>query len=122
MRNLAERARSHRLVWRIARRVVRSTFGPPSPNGVTVSGDGGAQAGGQSSEVLFALVPSERTFRRVLADLDVDALDGATCGYVADVVGESAPAPRSRSLPGRPSVNNAVPCRDRSPALPSRDH
>ncbi|KUN95679.1 transposase family protein [Streptomyces caeruleatus] len=26
------------------------------------------------------LVPSERTFRRVLADLEADALDTATCG------------------------------------------
>lgn len=31
-------------------------------------------------------VPSERTFRRVLAGLDGDALDTATCGYAADVV------------------------------------
>ncbi|GAA2532006.1 ISAs1 family transposase [Pilimelia columellifera] len=30
--------------------------------------------------------PSERTFRRVLATLDSDALDAATCGYAADVV------------------------------------
>ncbi|WP_169317030.1 ISAs1 family transposase [Actinacidiphila oryziradicis] len=39
-------------------------------------------------------VPSERTFRRVLADLDTDALDAATCGYAADVVRGTAPAPR----------------------------
>ena len=32
------------------------------------------------------LVPSERTFRRVLAALDGPALDAATCGYAADVV------------------------------------
>jgi hypothetical protein len=38
------------------------------------------------------LVPSERTFRRVLAGLDGDALDAATCGYAADVVrGDAAP-------------------------------
>jgi predicted transposase YbfD/YdcC len=39
------------------------------------------------------LVPSERTFRRVLAGLDGDALDAATCGYAADVVRGDAPAP-----------------------------
>jgi hypothetical protein len=32
------------------------------------------------------LVPSERTFRRVLAGLDGDTLDTATCGYAAEVV------------------------------------
>jgi predicted transposase YbfD/YdcC len=39
------------------------------------------------------LVPSERTFRRVLAALDGDALDAATCGYAADVVRGEAPLP-----------------------------
>jgi hypothetical protein len=39
------------------------------------------------------LVPSERTFRRVLAAVDGDALDAATCGYAADVVRGDAPAP-----------------------------
>jgi predicted transposase YbfD/YdcC len=39
------------------------------------------------------LVPSERTFRRVLAALDGDALDTATCGYAADVVRGDAPVP-----------------------------
>jgi predicted transposase YbfD/YdcC len=38
-------------------------------------------------------VPSERTFRRVLAGLDGDALDAATCGYAADVVRGDAPSP-----------------------------
>ncbi|MFC0534276.1 ISAs1 family transposase, partial [Phytohabitans kaempferiae] len=38
-------------------------------------------------------VPSERTFRRVLAGLDGDALDTATCGYAADVVRGDAPSP-----------------------------
>jgi predicted transposase YbfD/YdcC len=38
-------------------------------------------------------VPSERTFRRVLAALDDDALDAATCGYAADVVRGNAPLP-----------------------------
>lgn len=38
-------------------------------------------------------VPSERTFRRVLAALDGDTLDTATCGYAADVVRGDAPIP-----------------------------
>jgi predicted transposase YbfD/YdcC len=38
-------------------------------------------------------VPSERTFRRVLAGLDGDDLDAATCGYAADVVRGDAPVP-----------------------------
>ena len=45
-------------------------------------------------------VPSERTFRRVLADLDADALDLATCGYAADVVCGTAPAPVIPRTPG----------------------
>jgi hypothetical protein len=44
-------------------------------------------------------VPSERTFRRVLADLDTDALDGATCGYAADVVRGTAPLPEVPRTP-----------------------
>lgn len=39
------------------------------------------------------IVPSERTFRRLLAVLDGDALDTATCGYAADVVRGDAPVP-----------------------------
>lgn len=39
------------------------------------------------------MVPSERTFRRVLAGLDGDALDTATCGYAADVVRGDTPLP-----------------------------
>jgi len=39
------------------------------------------------------VVPSERTFRRVLSALDGDALDAATCGYATDVVRGHAPAP-----------------------------
>jgi predicted transposase YbfD/YdcC len=46
------------------------------------------------------LVPSERTFRRVLADLDADALDLATCGYAADVVRGAAPVPVIARIPG----------------------
>jgi predicted transposase YbfD/YdcC len=38
-------------------------------------------------------VPSERTFRRVLAGLDGDSLDTATCGYAADVVRGDGPVP-----------------------------
>lgn len=38
-------------------------------------------------------VPSERTFRRVLAGLDGDALDAATCRYAADVARGDAPVP-----------------------------
>ncbi|MER5623410.1 transposase family protein [Streptosporangium sp. NPDC002544] len=46
------------------------------------------------------VVPSERTFRRVLADLDSDALDTAISGYVAEVVRRAAPAPRIPHTPG----------------------
>lgn len=46
------------------------------------------------------LAPSERTFRRVLGDLDADALDTATCGYIADVAAGSAPAPQLPRTPG----------------------
>ncbi|MBA3490075.1 MAG: ISAs1 family transposase [Longispora sp.] len=46
------------------------------------------------------LVPSERTFRRVLADLDADALDGQTCAFAADVVCGAAPVPIIPETPG----------------------
>ncbi len=39
------------------------------------------------------VVPSEATFRKVLARLDGDALDGAVSGYVTDVLGATAAAP-----------------------------
>ncbi|MBA2707046.1 MAG: ISAs1 family transposase [Gemmatimonadaceae bacterium] len=39
------------------------------------------------------LVPSERTFRRVLSGLDGDALDAATCGYASDVIRGDASLP-----------------------------
>jgi predicted transposase YbfD/YdcC len=39
------------------------------------------------------VVPSERTFRRVLADLDAEALDAAIGGYAADVTCGISPAP-----------------------------
>ncbi|HKT02746.1 MAG TPA: ISAs1 family transposase, partial [Rugosimonospora sp.] len=39
------------------------------------------------------VVPSERTFRRVLSSLDGDALDAAIGGYAADVARGAAPAP-----------------------------
>jgi predicted transposase YbfD/YdcC len=48
---------------------------------------------------LFA-VPSERTFRRVLADVDADALGRATCGYAADVVRGAAALPEVARTPG----------------------
>jgi len=46
------------------------------------------------------LVPSERTFRRVLADLDADALDTATCGHVADLARGTVPASGIPPTPG----------------------
>ncbi|WP_406319049.1 transposase family protein [Streptosporangium sp. NBC_01639] len=46
------------------------------------------------------LAPSERTFRRVLADLDADALDTAISGYVADVLRHDAPVPQIPDTPG----------------------
>ena len=39
------------------------------------------------------LVPSERTFRRVLSSLDGDALDAAISGYLTDVTRGDSPAP-----------------------------
>jgi predicted transposase YbfD/YdcC len=39
------------------------------------------------------VVPSERTFRRVLTDLDTDALDAAIGGYAADVTRGASPTP-----------------------------
>jgi predicted transposase YbfD/YdcC len=39
------------------------------------------------------VVPSERTFRRVLAGLDADVLDAAISGYAADVARGVSPAP-----------------------------
>jgi hypothetical protein len=49
------------------------------------------------------LVPSERTFRRVLAAVDSDALDTATCGYAADVVRGEAPAPQIPAAADEPT-------------------
>ncbi|HZN17083.1 MAG TPA: ISAs1 family transposase [Micromonosporaceae bacterium] len=46
------------------------------------------------------LVPSERTFRRVLSDLDAEALDAATCRWVSDVVANHAPSPQVTPTPG----------------------
>lgn len=46
------------------------------------------------------LVPSERTFRRVLQGLDADALDLTTCGYAMDVVRGAAPVPVIPRTPG----------------------
>lgn len=46
------------------------------------------------------VVPSERTFRRVLAGLDGDALDAAIGGWVGDVERGVAPAPDVPDVPG----------------------
>lgn len=46
------------------------------------------------------VVPSERTFRRVLAGLDADALDAAISGYVADVIRKVAAVPQIPDTPG----------------------
>jgi predicted transposase YbfD/YdcC len=60
-----------------------------------------ARIGARWNPVLgMFLVPSERTFRRVLEDLDADALDAATCGYAMDVVRGAAPTPVIASVPG----------------------
>lgn len=48
------------------------------------------------------LVPSERTFRRVLEAVDGDALDTATCGYTADVVRGAAPVPQVATAQDEP--------------------
>ena len=48
------------------------------------------------------LVPSERTFRRVLGKLDADALDAAIGGWTADVARGAAPAPVVAATPGPP--------------------
>ena len=48
------------------------------------------------------VVPSERTFRRVLATLDADALDAAVGGWVSDVARGVAPAPVVPATPGPP--------------------
>lgn len=46
------------------------------------------------------VVPSERTFRRVLATLDADGLDAAVGGWVGDVELGVAPAPVVPDTPG----------------------
>ena len=48
------------------------------------------------------LVPSERTFRRVLGKLDADALDAAVGGWAADVARGAVPAPVVAATPGPP--------------------
>ncbi|MFV2009744.1 ISAs1 family transposase [Micromonospora sp. LOL_027] len=49
------------------------------------------------------LVPSERTFRRVLAAVDGDALDTATCGYAAYIVRGDAPVPQIPAAADEPA-------------------
>jgi predicted transposase YbfD/YdcC len=46
------------------------------------------------------LVPSERTFRRVLGNLEADVLDAVTCRYVADTAAGVLPTPAIPSTPG----------------------
>ena len=53
------------------------------------------------------LVPSERTFRRVLHELDGDALDAAVGGYASDVVRGVSPAPNTYRLAGRANIAHA---------------
>jgi predicted transposase YbfD/YdcC len=48
------------------------------------------------------LVPSERTFRRVLGKLDADALDAAIGGWATDVARGVVPAPVVAATPGPP--------------------
>ncbi|GAA3524395.1 hypothetical protein FHR32_008630 [Streptosporangium album] len=64
------------------------------------------------------IVPSERTFRRVLADLDADALDTAISGYVAEVVRQVAPVPPIPDTPGRSSASSGAQPSDRTPIPP----
>ena len=46
------------------------------------------------------LVPSERTFRRVLADLEAAALDEVTCAHTADLARGTVPMPAIPPTPG----------------------
>jgi hypothetical protein len=55
------------------------------------------------------VVPSERTFRRVLSRLDADALDAAAGGWVGDVTRGLAPAPVVPATPARPSGSSGAP-------------
>ncbi|WP_219420575.1 ISAs1 family transposase, partial [Pseudonocardia nigra] len=48
------------------------------------------------------VVPSERTFRRVLGNLDGDALDRQACGFAADVVRGTSPGPVLPEAAGPP--------------------
>ncbi|WP_425584228.1 transposase family protein [Streptosporangium album] len=64
------------------------------------------------------LVPSERTFRRVLAEVDADALDTAISGYVAEVIRQDAPTPRFPGTPGPGRAGTAP--RGAAAAHPSR--
>jgi DDE family transposase len=65
------------------------------------------------------LVPSERTFPRVLAGLDSDALDAATCGYAVEVIRGAAPVPVVARTPGPSNERNAGPGSARA-SIPSR--
>jgi predicted transposase YbfD/YdcC len=67
------------------------------------------------------LVPSERTFRRVLATVDGDALDTATCGYAADVVRGDAPAPHVPAAGDEPAEREQRRCTTRAVTHPAPD-
>ncbi|MFI7126851.1 transposase family protein [Nonomuraea sp. NPDC050153] len=67
------------------------------------------------------VVPSEKTFRRVLAGLDADALDTAISGYVAEVVRREAPVPQIPTLPAPWSASSGGRFSGRSPTLILRD-
>jgi predicted transposase YbfD/YdcC len=66
------------------------------------------------------LVPSERTFRRVLGSLDADALDAAIGGWAADVARGAVPAPVLAATPG-PSEREQRRAAQRSVEHPAPD-
>ncbi|MEV0214001.1 transposase family protein [Micromonospora sp. NPDC050695] len=65
-------------------------------------------------------LPSERTFRRVLAGLDGDAIDAATCGYAADVVHGDAPIPVIAATEDEPVEREQRRAAGGDPARPDR--
>ncbi len=56
-------------------------------------------------------MPSERSFRRVLAGLGGGALDTATCGYAADVARGDASLPVIVTADGEPAVSSTAAAR-----------
>ncbi|MDG4760813.1 transposase family protein [Micromonospora sp. WMMD710] len=65
-------------------------------------------------------LPSERTFRRVLAGLDGDAIDAATCGYAADVVHGDVPIPVIAATEDEPVEREQRRAAGGDPARPDR--